>query len=43
MEGRLLRVKGVNEFTTPDSGFNEEYLIYIGDVVYGLEFDNLGS
>lgn len=43
MEGKLLRVKGVNEFTTPDSGFNEEYLIYIGDVVYGLEFDNLGE
>lgn len=43
MEGRLLRVKGVNEFTTPDSRFNEEYLIYIGDVVYGLEFDNLGE
>ncbi|WP_374967151.1 hypothetical protein [Lysinibacillus sp. RS5] len=38
--GRLLRVKGVNEFTTPDSRFDEEYLIYIDDIVYGLEFDN---
>lgn len=42
MYGRLLRVRGVNEFTTPNSRFDEEYLIYIGDVVYGLEFNNLG-
>ncbi|MCL1696445.1 MULTISPECIES: hypothetical protein [unclassified Lysinibacillus] len=42
-DGRLLRVKGVNEFTTPDSRFDEEYLIYIDDIVYGLEFDNSGE
>ncbi|QIZ08579.1 hypothetical protein HFZ78_19230 [Priestia megaterium] len=42
-DGRLLRVKGVNEFTTPDSRFDEEYLIYIDEIVYGLEFDNLGE
>lgn len=42
-DGRLLRVKGVNEFTTPDSRFGEEYLIYIDDIVYGLEFDNSGD
>lgn len=43
MNGRLQRVKGVNEFTTPDSRFDEEYLIYIDEIVYGLEFDNLGE
>ncbi|WP_134703116.1 hypothetical protein [Ammoniphilus sp. YIM 78166] len=42
-DGRLLRVKGVIEFSTKDSGFNEEYLIYIGDVVYGFEFTHLGE
>ncbi|PFP22595.1 hypothetical protein COJ96_25340 [Bacillus sp. AFS073361] len=42
-DGMLLRVKGVNEFTTPDSRFDEEYLIYIDEIVYGLEFDNLGE
>ena len=43
MDGRLLRVRGVNEFTTPNSRYDEEYLIYIGDLVYGLEFNNLGK
>lgn len=40
---RLIRIKGINEFTTPDSRFDEEYLIYVKDVVYGVEFDNLGE
>lgn len=40
---RLLRIRGVNEFTTPNSRFNEEYLVYIKDVVYGIEFDNMGD
>lgn len=43
MDGRLLRVKGVTEFTTPDSRFEEEYLIYIDKNVYGLEFDSWGE
>ena len=30
---RLVRVKGVNEFTTPNSRFNEEYLLYSNDIV----------
>lgn len=32
-DGRLIRVKGVNEFTTPNSHFDEEYLIYDQDIV----------
>jgi hypothetical protein len=40
---RLIRVRGVNEFTTPDSNYNEEYLIYENDLVYGFEFDNMGE
>jgi hypothetical protein len=43
LENRLLRVKNVNEFTTPDSRFNEEYLVYNNDIVYGVEFNNMGS
>lgn len=42
-DNRLIRVKGVNEFTTPDSRFDEEYLIYREDIVYGVEFNNLGE
>jgi hypothetical protein len=39
----LLRVRGVNEFTTPYSRFDEEYLIYKNDIVCGIEFDNMGQ
>ena len=42
-DGKLLRIKQVNNFTTPDSHFDEEYLIYLKDIVYGLEFDYLGK
>jgi hypothetical protein len=42
-EGNLIRVRGVNEFTKPTSRYDEEYLIYKGNVVYGLEFDTLGE
>ncbi|PEJ24530.1 hypothetical protein CN689_27180 [Peribacillus butanolivorans] len=38
----MIRVKGVNEFTTPVSRFDEEYLIYSEDIVLGVEFDNMG-
>jgi hypothetical protein len=41
--GRLMRVKDVNEFTTPDSCFDEEYLLYGDNVVYGLEFDHMNE
>lgn len=40
---RLIRVRRVNEFTTPESRFDEEYLIYNNDIVYGIEFDNMGE
>ena len=42
-ENRLVRVRGVNEFTTPDSRYDEEYLIYNKDIVYGVEFDNMNE
>lgn len=42
-DDRLIRVRGVNEFTTPDSRFDEEYLVYKNDIVYGIEFDNMGQ
>ncbi|MFF5400566.1 hypothetical protein ACFY5J_25425 [Peribacillus butanolivorans] len=41
-DNRLIRVKGVNEFTTAVSRFDEEYLIYTEDIVFGLEFNNMG-
>ncbi|WP_455749331.1 hypothetical protein [Peribacillus butanolivorans] len=41
-DNRLIRVKGVNEFTTPVSRFDEEFLIYSDDIVLGVEFDNMG-
>ncbi|KAB7709076.1 hypothetical protein F9802_02845 [Bacillus aerolatus] len=41
--GRLIRVKRVNEFTTPISHFDEEYLIYDKDIIYSLEFSNIGE
>lgn len=37
-DGKLLRVKRVHEFR-----FDEEYLVYIGDVEYGLQFNNVGE
>ncbi|MEW9673817.1 hypothetical protein [Ammoniphilus sp. 3BR4] len=37
-DGKLLRVKLAHEF-----GFDEEYLIYVGDVEYGLQFNYSGS
>lgn len=40
---KLIRVRGVNEFTTPDSRYDEEYLVYENDIVYGVEFDNMGD
>ncbi|MEW9669863.1 hypothetical protein [Ammoniphilus sp. 3BR4] len=43
MENRLIRVRGVNEFTTPDSRYDEEYLIYNKNIVIGLGFDNMGQ
>ncbi|WP_227936421.1 hypothetical protein [Alkalihalobacillus deserti] len=42
-DGRLLRIKGMHEFSTPDSGFDEEFLLYNGNVVYGLEFTHIGE
>ncbi|MCF2941899.1 hypothetical protein L1N85_26625 [Paenibacillus alkaliterrae] len=42
-DDRLIRVKGINEFTTPNSRFDEEYLIYRKNIVYGVEFDHLGK
>lgn len=44
-DGKLLRVKRVNKFEseTPDKIFDEEYLIYVGDVEYGLQFNYSGS
>jgi hypothetical protein len=40
---RLILVKGVNEFTTPDSNYNEEYLLYNDDTISGVEFDHTGD
>jgi hypothetical protein len=40
---RLILVKGVNEFTTPDSNYNEEYLLYNDDTTSGVEFDHTGD
>ncbi|WHY94586.1 hypothetical protein QNK12_14440 [Neobacillus cucumis] len=42
-DGRLLRVKGVNEFTTPERNYNEEYLLYNDYTISGVEFDNTGD
>ncbi|MFX3674773.1 MAG: hypothetical protein ACE3JQ_10035 [Paenisporosarcina sp.] len=38
--GLLVGIKGVNEFTTPVSHFDEEYLIYNKDIVYSVELTN---
>lgn len=38
LNGKLLRVKHAHEF-----GFDEEYLVYIGDVEYGLQFNYVGG
>lgn len=40
---RLILVKGVNEFTTPDSNYNEEYLLYNDDTISGVEFRHTGD
>ncbi|XEC94049.1 hypothetical protein AB6A23_22315 [Paenibacillus tarimensis] len=37
-DGNLLRVKRAHEF-----GFDEEYLIYVGNVEYGLQFNHTGE
>jgi hypothetical protein len=44
-DGKLLRVKRANKFEgeIPDIIFDEEYLIYIGNVEYGLQFNNEGE
>lgn len=42
-DGLLVGIKGVNEFTTPVSHFDEEYLIYNKDIVYSVEFTNTGQ
>lgn len=42
-DNRLIRVKGVYEFATPVSRFDEEFLIYSDDIVLGVEFDNMGD
>lgn len=44
-DGKLLRVKRANKFEveTPDNIFDEEYLIYVGDKEYGLQFNYLGG
>ncbi|KAB7709063.1 hypothetical protein F9802_02765 [Bacillus aerolatus] len=42
-QDRLIRVRGVNEFTTPISRFDEEYLIYEKDIIYSVEFSNTGE
>lgn len=43
IDNRLIRVREVNEFTTPDTRYNEEYLIYNKNIVFGIEFDNTGE
>ncbi|MDQ0201655.1 hypothetical protein [Neobacillus ginsengisoli] len=40
---RLILVRGVNEFTTPDSNFNEEYLLYKSNIITGVEFEHTGD
>lgn len=40
---RLILVKGVNEFTTPESNYNEEYLLHKGNIISGVEFDQMGD
>ncbi|MCM3115723.1 hypothetical protein M3610_10525 [Neobacillus sp. MER 74] len=40
---RLVHVKGVNEFTTPDSNYDEEYLLYDGNIILGVEFRHTGD
>ena len=40
---RLILVKGVNEFTTPDSNYDEEYLLYDGNIISGVEFRHSGD
>jgi len=42
-EDNLIKVRHVNEFTTPNSNFDEEYLIYIDRIVYGFGFVNSGN
>jgi hypothetical protein len=45
-ENRLVKVKKVNkvnEFTPPVIRFDEEYLVYKKDIVYAIEFDNMGE
>jgi hypothetical protein len=40
---KLIRVRGVSEFTTPNSNYDKEYLIYLEDVVYGVQFNNMSE
>ena len=40
---RLILVKGVNEFTTPDSNYDEEFLLYDGNIILGIEFRHSGD
>ncbi|MDQ8739434.1 hypothetical protein [Paenibacillus sp. LHD-38] len=42
---KMLRVKRANEFEgeIPENIFDEEYLIYVGNVEYGLQFNYLGG
>lgn len=42
-DGKLIRVKRFVDLTTKDNHFEEEYLIYLNDVVYGVEFDRFGK
>jgi len=45
-KNRLVKVKMVNkitEFTPPVIRFDEEYLVYDKNIVYALEFDNMGE
>ncbi|MED4462541.1 hypothetical protein [Metabacillus fastidiosus] len=42
-KNRLILVRGVNEFTTPNSNYNEEYLFYNCKTIIGLEFRQTGD
>lgn len=40
-QNRLIRVKRVHEFTTPIDYFHEEYILYLGSIVWGIGFNHL--